>query len=149
MLRLAWLCSIQVSELFIFLFQSLNVHWRLLHRNVRKQVGCCTTHIRATKSHPQTLCANDPDNNHHGDDGDDGEAVLFHINSIRSLYCEIKLQDWSFYMIYPAHSMSVLQSGLWNEIAEGPRAPRLTISDHITSIHLNHTFLREIDCVLN
>ena len=105
---------------------------------------------RATHSHRlASLCANDPDNNHHGDDGDDDEAMLFNINSIRSLYCEIKLQDWSFYMIHPAHSMSVLQSGLWNEIAEGPRAPRLTISDHITSIHLNHTFLREIECVLN
>ena len=77
-----------------FLFQSLNVHWRLLHRNVRKQVGCCTTHIRATHSHRlASLCANDPDNNHHGDDGDDDEAMLFNINSIRSLYCEIKLQD--------------------------------------------------------
>ena len=46
--------------------------------------------------HPQptaSLCANDPDNNHHGDDGDDDEAMLFNINSIRSLYCEIKLQD--------------------------------------------------------
>ena len=40
-----------------------------------------------------SLCANDPDNNHHGDDGDDDEAMLFNINSIRSLYCEIKLQD--------------------------------------------------------
>ena len=158
-----------VSSFLFLTFQSLNVHRRPLHRNVRKQVGCCTTHIRATHSTAQnctaphisapprpthkhrlaSLCANDPDNNQHGGDGDDGEAVLFHINSIRSLYCEIKLQDWSFYMIHPAQSMSVLQSGLWNEIAEGPRAPPLTISDHITSIHLNHTFLREVDCVLN
>ena len=49
---------------------------------------------RATHRHRlASLCANDPDNNQHGGDGDDGEAVLFIINSIRLLYCEIKLQD--------------------------------------------------------
>ena len=49
---------------------------------------------RATHRHRlASLCANDPDNNRHGDDGDDDEAMLFNINSIRSLYCEIKLQD--------------------------------------------------------